>query len=129
MKHAQMCFSRILVACACLAAALTLTTSCDDSTYDHTPPAGQGSIIIDNGSGSDAEVFLGGVFAGIAESGEATVFDLEPGVYRLVLAEEDGDRNYWNDVDVIANRLTILDVMIDYSSASLYHVVIDFEQP
>ena len=108
---------------------MLLMTSCDDGDYDHDPPPGQGSIIIDNGSGSDAEVYLDGVLKGVAESGEATIYDMDPGVYRLVLAEEDGDRNYRNDIDVLLNRLTILDVMNDYSSASLYYVVIDFEEP
>ncbi len=120
--------NRLASTVLCIAAAICFT-SCEDDGYDHMPPEGHGSIIIDNESGSDAEVYLDGIFVGAAEDNEATVFDLEPGVYRLVLAEEDGSRNYRNDIDVLLNRLTILEVMNDWGDASLFHVIVDFEEP
>lgn len=128
MKNAITCRLQLLLTGFCLITGLLLT-SCDDGSFNHVPPQGKGSIIIDNRTGNDAEVYLGGVFAGIADSGETTVFDLEPGVYRVVLAEKDGSRNYWSEADVLAGRLTILDVNVDYSNPSLYNVTVDFEEP
>lgn len=123
MKKAALRISLLLT----LVAAALSTSSCETKTYDHTPPPGKGSIVVDNNSGSDTELYLNGSFVGKAESGDVTVFDISPGQYRLVLAETDGYRNYRDYVDVLENRLTILDVMTDYSSSSLYYVVVDFE--
>lgn len=114
------------VTAACLTA-LLLLSSCDDDGYSHEPPDGKGSIIVENNSGEDTAVYIDGVLIGNARSGDASVFDLNPGRYRLVLAEVDGYRNYRDDIDVLENRLTVLDVMIDYSSSSLYYVIVDFE--
>lgn len=108
--------------------ALPILTSCDNNkSYDHTPPTGQGSIIVDNNSGSDTEVYIDGKRLGVAEASRDTAFDLAPGRYRLVLTEVSGYRNYRDDIDVLENRLTLLDVMADYANASLYYVIIDFE--
>lgn len=120
---------RILTAALCIVAAACFTSCDDDKDYDHTPPLGKGSIIVDNESTEDTEVYLNSVLVGIAKEDEARIFDLDPGVYRLVLAERDGDRNYRTDIDVLRGRLTILDVTEDYSDSSLYYVVIDFETP
>lgn len=106
---------------------LFVFSSCEDDDYDHKPPAGKGSIIVENSSGEDTDVYINGEFIGRADSGDAAVFDLDPGRYRLVLDETDGYRNYRDDIDVLENRLTIVDVMINYSSSSLYYVTVYFD--
>jgi hypothetical protein len=117
-----------IAAASCIITSVLLT-SCDNGSYNHVPPEGKGSIIVDNMTGTDAEVYLGGVYAGIAEANESAAFDLEPGVYRVVLAEKEGSRNYWRETDVLADRLTILAVTINTSNQGLYSVTVDFENP
>lgn len=106
---------------------LAALTSCDDGSFDHDPPEGKGSIIVDNNTGTDTAVYLDGSLAGHADSGDSTIFDLEPGEYRLVLDEVDGTRNYRDDIDVLEGRLTILDVLPDAASIFRYYVTIDFD--
>lgn len=118
---------KLLPVTALCLAALFLFSSCDDDGYDHKPPAGKGSIIVENNSSGDANVYVNGLFIGNAGSGAASVFDLNPGRYRLVLEEEDGFRNYRDDIDVLENRLTVMDVMIDYSNNALYYVTVYFD--
>ena len=126
MKHIRNNTWRAILTVACLLPALILT-SCDDGTYDHVPPAGQGSIIIENNSGEDTQVYIDGILFGTVRERKTRIFDMTPRTYRIVLDEDDGYRSYRDDIDVLADRLTVMDVMIDYSSSSLYHVILDFQ--
>jgi len=120
MKHFRLSLAALTVG---LAAAL-FTTGCewDDEEYDHNPPAGQGSLIVDNYTSTDIEVFVDGVRLGEARNDRDRAFDLAPGVYRLVLNDEDDRRNWAGDVDVLEGRLTILTVRIDASDFDDYDV-------
>ncbi len=91
-----------------LAASLLLLAGCDDDDYDHSPPAGQGSIVIDNNGHEDIHVYIDGVYLDKVRDGHWRAFDRAPGVYRVVLDESGSDRLYRDDVDVLAGQLTVL---------------------
>jgi len=96
---------------AILIAACTLVTGCeddDDDDYDHVPPAGLGSMLIDNRLSTDLHVYLDGSVQIDAREDAETAYDLDPGTYRVVLDEEDGDGNFADDIDILEGRVTIL---------------------
>lgn len=113
-------------ALAAAMAALFLTAGCEtDDEFDHTPPAGQGSIVIDNFTYTDIEFFVNGVRRDVVNEDDDQAFDFAPGVYRVVLNDEDGDRSWAGDVDVLQDRLTVLRVRI--STGSFDDYVVDRE--
>lgn len=87
-----------------------LFTACEDDDYDHDPPEGQGSLIIDNRTFNDIYVYLNGDEQVRAPYDGERTYDLDPGVYRLVLDERGGDRFYSEDIDILEDRLTVLKV-------------------
>ncbi len=107
---------------------LLVTSGCEyeDDYYDHVPPPGKGSIIIDNNSSHDINFYLDG--ERLSEIGDyrVRIFDLSPGVSRIVLDEKDGDTTYRDDVDILEGRLTILRIWAAIDAAE-YTVEIDFE--
>lgn len=103
---------------------------CDrnNSYYDHVPPQGKGSLVIDNHTGDDISIFVNGERMGGVNGGDYTIIDLNPGFIRLVLAADHVDRSYRDDIDLLDGRLTIIDVRA--SSANNYYTydaVITFE--
>ncbi len=120
MKH------RFLTLAASALAGLTLlflAPGCEtDGDFDHDPPDGQGSIIIDNYTYTDIEFFLNGILQDTVKSDHDKTFDLEPGVYRAVLNDKDGYRNWADDVDVLEGRLTVLTVRTDAGYRDSYDV-------
>lgn len=118
---------RFLALAAPLLAGLTilfLSPGCetDDDEFDHDPPLGQGSIIIDNYTFTDIEFYLEGRLQGKVNDDHDEAFDMRPGVYRVVLSDEDGDYNWADDVDVLEGRLTVLTVTIGSSVYDSYTV-------
>jgi len=106
--------SRLLIGLFCSTA--LWVTGCDwddDDVSDHKPPAGQGSIVVDNNTDEDIKVYIDGTRVENAKDFDDRAYDLDPGLYRVVLDEDDGDRTYRDDIDVIEGRLTILDVSAD----------------
>ena len=104
--------------------ALFLTPGCetDEDEFDHKPPAGQGSIIVDNYTYTDIEFYVNGLLTGKINDDKDEAFDLAPGVYRIVLNDEDDQRNWAGDVDVLEGQLTILSVTIDATDFNDYAV-------
>ncbi|MFW6151503.1 MAG: hypothetical protein ACOC6C_00850 [Verrucomicrobiota bacterium] len=98
----------------------------EDDYYDHVPPPGKGSLIIDNNSADDINLYLDG--ERISEIGDyrVRILDLSPGVGRIVLDEEDGDTTFRDDIDILEGRLTILRIWTTINAAE-YTVEIDFE--
>lgn len=95
----------------------------DDDDYDHDPPLRQGSIVIENFTYTDIEFYLDGRLQGKIGDDDDEAFDFPPGEYRVVLNDDDdGDRNWAADVDVLEGRLTILNVRIDTVSSGGYVV-------
>lgn len=115
---------------AALAAAAFLAAGCDDDGndgYHHTPAAGQGAIVVDNLTWSDLEVYVDGVLIGTVGDDDDRGFDLAPGVRRVVLNEEDGSRTFRDDVDVLADRLTVLKVTVDVADPDALFVDLFFD--
>jgi hypothetical protein len=110
-------------------AILFLSPGCewDDDEFDHEPPPGQGSIIIDNFTPTDIEFYLNGRLQGKVNDDDDEAFDLRPGVYRVVLNDEDGNYNWADDVDVLGGQLTVLTVRIGSSLDDSYDVTRDIQ--
>jgi hypothetical protein len=117
-------FVRLLAVLAAGLSSLLLCGGCetDDDEFDRTPPAGKGSLVIDNYTSTDIEFFLEGKLQGVIDDDDDRTFDFDPGVYRVVLNEEDGTRSWADDVDVLEGRVTVLHVVIDTAFSDSYTV-------
>jgi len=117
--------ARVGAACVVLAAAW----GCEDGDdYDHTPPSGQGSLVIENLTSDDIDLFIDGAYHSEVGDGHHRTVDLDPGLYRVVLNEDgDGVRNFRGDVDILSGRLTILDVAFGSAGSSEYDVRTRFD--
>jgi len=100
--------------------------ACDGGGWSHTPPAGMGSIIVDNRTTDGVNVYLDGYYTNRVSGFDYTAFDLAPAVHRVVLDESHGSRNWWGDVDVLAGKLTVIEVNNGYYSLD-YDVRIYFD--
>ena len=105
-----------------------VTTGCESDNYtDHKPPAGDGSLVVDNHTGDDISIFVDGAYKAKVDSSSDRILDMAPGLYRVVLTEEDhGDRSYRADVDILDGRLTVLEVWIS-TDPHAYDVTTRFE--
>lgn len=99
-----------MVGCICVALAVGITTGCDDSDYDRDPPPGLGSLVVDNSTSTRVRVYLDGERVENVSSGEYRYYDLEPGTYRLVLDGTDTNQSWAGDVDVLTDRLTVVEI-------------------
>lgn len=100
--------------------------ACDDGGWNHTPPAGQGSIIVDNRTGDGVNVYLGGYFTNQVAAYDHEYYDLPPGIWRVILDQGHGNRNWRADVDVLEGKLTVIEVHDGYYSGE-YDVRIYFD--
>ncbi|MFH0909587.1 MAG: hypothetical protein V1929_12575 [bacterium] len=106
------------------------TTGCDyndDNNNDHEPPPGQGSLIIYNNTVDDIAVFIDGIRVDDVGDYNDRAYDLETGVHRVILDQRGGDRTFADDVDILADRRTIMDVATDPVDTLDYDVVIFFD--
>lgn len=95
---------------------IILPAGCEmDDDPDHVPPAGFGALFLENNTSEDIRVYIDGADKGEVSDYSDRPFDLRPGTYRLILDQEDTRRSWRGDIDVIENRLTILDVTDDYN--------------
>ena len=102
---------KILTACLSMAMMAFLNAGCDnEDDFSHTPPPGKGCIIANNKTANDMRVYINGSSSNMVSDFDWEAYDLTPGVYRVVLEERHGDRNYRDDIDVIEGRRTVLDV-------------------
>ena len=111
-----------------IVAALFFLAGCDRSNfYDHVPPQGDGSLVVDNNSGEDVSVFSDGISVASVNSGDYEIVDMSPGSYRVVISGDSSDRSFRGDVDVLDGRLTVLDVTSAASSIYDFYVTTTFE--
>jgi len=87
-------------------------TACEnnDDDFDHDIPAGQGTLVVNNKTFSDMQVFIDGFEVKKVSKDDYEFYDRDPGVYRVVLDEDDGDRNWYGFVDIVEGKKSILDV-------------------
>ena len=88
--------------------------ACDGDDWNHKPPAGMGSIIVDNRAPGGVNVYLDGYYTNKVSDFDHEAFDLVPGIHRVVLDESHGSRNWRGDVDVLKDKLTVLEVNKGY---------------
>jgi len=124
MKAAMPLIRRWGVAAA-LAVVLPWLSGCDEDEYDHDPPAGQGTLVVDNFTGDRVEVYIDGMEVESVRSGKHRYYDLAPGVHRIALDGDDTRRFWADDIDILEGRLTVLEVR-GYSGSS-YDVWIYFD--
>ena len=112
-----------------LGCGLVLGAGCDDvdDEFDFVPAAGHGALIVDNNTASDVDLYIDGLSRGTVGSDSHLPVDLIPGVYRVVLDEQDGDRQYGVDIDILEGRLTVLRAYIASGSYTEYRVRIEFK--
>jgi hypothetical protein len=119
----------MVVHALCAVMGLLMVSGCDDGSPDHQTQPGQGAIFINNNTSSDINVFIDGESSQTVQDFDDRAYDLNPGVYRVILDESGGDRTYRGDVDVIEGRLTVLDVGIDSFNNSDFDVQVFFRTP
>lgn len=103
---------------------MLLLVGCEDSgRFRHDVQPGYGALVVDNITGDDLDVFIDGVETNRVRSGSYRVYDLVPGVYRLVLDGRRSDRLLRDDVDILDGRLTIQAVYIDVHDHTSFRVV------
>lgn len=100
--------------------------ACDGGGWNHTPPAGMGSIIVDNRTDDGVNVYLDGYYTNRVSDFDHEAFDLAPGIRRVVLDESRGSRNWRGDVDVLEGKLTVIEVNTGFYSSD-YDVRIYFD--
>lgn len=104
---------RLWLGIVALALATAMGAGCDDNEFDRDPPAGQGSLIVDNFTGDRILVYLDGTEESGVSAGKHRYYDLEPGVCRVVLDGDDTRRSWSGDVDVLEGRRTVVEVRSD----------------
>lgn len=110
-----------------LACSLVLCLSgCDRDRFDHTPPAGQGTLIVDNITADDLLVYVNGRSVFTVNDYDHELVDLNPGFYRVVIDEKHGFHSYSGDLDILEGQLTVIEVK-GYYSADSYDVRIYFD--
>ncbi len=123
------CFnvSTLLFGVALMVAGVFISGCLSDDRFDHKTPSGQGSILVDNRSSRELDVFINGVQMDRVRARRWRAYDVDPGVHRVVLDERRGDRNFRGDVDVLARRLTVMDVTTDPNRFDRFSVLIYFD--
>ncbi len=112
----------------CLVLLTLIVAGCwSDSGFDHIPGEGLGSLVVDNRTSRDVDVFIAGEPAQRVSSRRWRAFDREPGVYRVVLDERRGDRNFRDDVDVLRGRLTVMEITADPDHRNRFSVFTYFD--
>lgn len=115
----------MLAAALCVPLLFCGCESNSDEYLDHDPPDGQGSLVIDNSTAYDVQLFLNGEAQMEIDYAAYDIVDLAPGVYRVVLTESDGFRSFRDDVDILAGTLTVL--LVDVVSSNSQNFTVDVE--
>jgi len=119
--------SALLLLVALLIGGAFATGCLRDDRLDHRPPSGQGSIVVDNRTSHDVNVFINGEQRERVRARRWRAYDMDPGVHRVVLDERHGDRNFRGDVDVLARRLTVVEAAIDPNRFDRFSIFIYFD--
>ena len=112
-----------------LAALAGCESGSSTATYDHVPPAGQGSILVNNLTWSAMSVYVGGELVVQINTDAIGTVDLAPGTYSVVLNEDQsqGNHSYSADVAVLDANLTVLRVTMNTSDVYSYNVTTTYE--
>ena len=116
-------------AAAVAAIAFALAAGCNEDTSvgDEPTPEGKGALIVDNRTADSLSVFVSGVYTAAVVAASQTEVTLAPGLYRVVLDQDDGPRSFRDDVDILRGRRTWLHVDYGTNGAVAYAVVMEFD--
>jgi hypothetical protein len=111
------------------ALALIAATGCneDDSVGDEPTPEGKGALVVDNHTADTLSVFVGGVHTAAVAAVSQTEVALSPGLYRVVVDQDEGPRSFRDDVDILRGRRTWLHVDYGATGAVTYAVAMEFD--
>jgi hypothetical protein len=113
-----------------LGASLSLTLlGCegDDEDFDHDPPAGKGTLYVNNRTPNDCNVFVDGLEQKDVGDYDDEWYDLDPAVRRVVVDQDDSDRVFRGDVDILEGKKTILELSVDPNDIYRFDVYIYFD--
>ncbi|MFH0953821.1 MAG: hypothetical protein V1873_05795 [Verrucomicrobiota bacterium] len=99
----------------------------ENDDFDHEPPAGKGTLYIDNHTADDLNVYIDGIKVSSVGDGDTRFYDLDPGKHRVVLDDKHSDRNFRDDEDVVEGQRTIMEVSIDLDDIYAYDVFVYFD--
>lgn len=117
--NAKMGMKRRFAALAFAAAlGVGLASGCEDDKHDHDFVAGMGAICVDNETGNRLRIYVDGAEMQSVSAWKQRFFDLNPGLYRVVLDDDDAQRTWGGDIDVLDGRLTVLEARPAGSSGS-----------
>lgn len=116
---------RLVLVLMLIAAGLLIGAGCHDyGRFDRTPPDGKGTLYVDNNTSDELRVYIGGARQEDVRARRYRHYDLDPGVYRIVLEGRNSDRTFAGDVDVLEKRRTVMDVTTDPGNFRRYDVLI-----
>ena len=112
-----------------LSASLSLTLlGCDsDDDFDHDPPAGKGTLYVVNRTPNDCDVFIDGQQQRGVDGNDDEWYDLNPGLPRVVVDQDDSDRVFRGDVDILEGQRTILELSVDPNDLNRFDAYIYFD--
>ncbi|HPG00151.1 MAG TPA: hypothetical protein PLE77_08770 [Kiritimatiellia bacterium] len=123
-KHYLLPVKMAMMALLLAATAGLVGCELDDEDYDHNPPAGLGTMYIDNNTYDSLEIYVDAVKVGEVGDYDTHYFDLEPGTHRIVVQEEGGTASFRDDIDIVEGERTIVDVSYDSNDSSEYDVLV-----
>jgi hypothetical protein len=108
---------------------LVLSAGCneDNSATDEPTPEGKGALVVDNRTGDRLSVFVSGVYTAAVAAASQTEVALAPGLYRVVVDQDDGPRSFRDDVDILRGRRTWLHVEESGTNGTAYAVTMEFD--
>jgi hypothetical protein len=115
-----------VVCVAVCALGLCGLAGCDNDGFNHTPPDGQGTLVVDNKTSDHLNVYVDGRSVFQASPYDHELVDLNPGVYRIVVDQRNGYHSYRADLDILAGQLTVVEVK-GYYSVDSYDARVYFE--
>lgn len=93
-----------------MAGVLALTGCDEDRAYDNKPAEGRGGLVVDNHTDEEMRVYIDGEKLGRVNPYDARYFEVEPGVQRVVVDADEYYRTWRDDVDVVEQRRTVIDI-------------------
>lgn len=116
MKKTFKSFARALLLTASAVLLMGASDCTDDDDVDYDPPAGFGALGVDNNSDTDLDVYIDGTPRLTVDEGRRRSLDLAPGDYRVVLEERGGNRSFSGNVDILLDRITVMDITSGYGT-------------
>lgn len=107
-----------------------MLAGCEEANddFDVTVSDGKGALVVQNLSGSDFNVFIGGSYVGEVDSDDHLTVELDPGVVRVFLREDDGDGSgYGDDLDILEGRTTIVRIQRDDRDWDDYDITVEYD--